>query len=100
MDAGSEPVELVKLRLPKGLRFATGASFTDGAEATVNGSPADDDILSATGRRVTIDPAGADESVELSVGKGALRRVQGRTKPFKVKVVDGDDQTFRFKLRP
>jgi hypothetical protein len=100
IEAGSEPVELARLRIPKGFRFATGAAFTDGAEATVDGSTADDDILSATRRRVTADPSGADDSLELSVGDGALRRVEGRPKPFRVKVIDGDDQTFRFRLKP
>jgi hypothetical protein len=101
VEAGANPLEKLKVKVPKRYRFAFGNTFNKGVELLVDGAPSDDATFVHTARRVTAqDPDPAEDSLALRVGKGALKQAGGKGKKFRVKVTDDEGETFSFKLKP
>jgi hypothetical protein len=99
--AGANPLEKLKVKVPKRYRFAFGNRFNHGVDLLVDGTPSEDATFVHTARSVTAQgPDPAANSLALRVGKGALKQAGGKGKKFGVKVTDDQGQTFRFKLKP
>jgi hypothetical protein len=89
-EAGSEALRSVRLKLPKGLRFAEGDVFEDGVSARDDSGELDDSALESTPRKVVATvPAAGTDVLKVKVRRSALIRTQTVKKPkFKLKLTD------------
>jgi hypothetical protein len=101
VKAGANPLEKLKVRVPKRYRFASGSKFNNGVDLLVDGESSDDATFVHTKQSVKAhDPDPAADSLALRVGNGALKQAGGKGKRFRVKVTDDQGETFKFKLTP
>ena len=102
--AGSTDLRRLSLKLPKGLRFANGSLFAQGAAGRDDGGALPKSALSHGDRKVTLATSAADGSatLALTVAKHALRRTAhlGGRPHFAVRLVDVDGHATRLSLTP
>ena len=92
VNAGSDQVKKVRFKVPKRLRFTSGAVFENGTSASDDSGPLDDDVLQRTARSVTVEtPSAGTDLLKIMSSKGALAPTgKAGSNAFKIKITDVD----------
>ncbi len=100
--AGVDELRSVKLRLPKGLRFAAGETWDDGTRARLDGRNLPDAALKHGKRTLRVqDPGDGGQSLVLTVRDGALDRAGKLGKlRFRATLTDVDGEATRLTVAP
>lgn len=105
IQAGSKPLKKAKLKLPKGLHFASGAAFKRGSSAKSNGKKLSGKAIKHGRGTLTLKAkAKGAKSLKATIGRGALvadgKLGSKRKLRFRLKLVDAAGKRTALTVRP